>query len=225
MGIYKTDKKVLEVRNNASAFLNGITSNTMGAPRNAFLNIHGRIIAVFDQTKVDEDTYWLIMENNCLQPVISHISRYAALSNAQVEELARKVYFDLDNSYSLQPDERAVEQKQGRLIISPRELNADVSEEEFKLFRLRHGIPRQGEDFHDEMILNVSVNEFVSFTKGCYLGQEPVSKVYNRSRPTWKLVVKKEKECNEAERQKMTSRCVDPESGETSGFVFVKNEG
>ena len=30
-------------------------------------------------------------------------------------------------------------------------------------------------------LLNISVDQFTSHTKGCYLGQEPVSKVYNRA--------------------------------------------
>jgi len=49
MKIYKSNKTVLSLRNNAVAFLNGLTSNAMDKPWNAFVDIHGMIISVFDQ--------------------------------------------------------------------------------------------------------------------------------------------------------------------------------
>ena len=72
-------------------------------------------------------------------------------------------------------------------------------------------------------MLNVSATELVSFTKGCFLGQEPASKVHNRSRPTWQLMVKYTHECSEEENNKMTSRVLDPDTNNMMGFVFVRN--
>ena len=45
----RLDKIVLSIKPNAETFLNGLTSNALDAPQNAFLNLHGRIIATFDQ--------------------------------------------------------------------------------------------------------------------------------------------------------------------------------
>ena len=92
------------------------------------------------------------------------------------------------------------------------------------LFRVVNHIPVQGIDYRDEFLLNISDEEFVSYAKGCFLGQEPISKVHNRSKPTWKLVVRYQDECTEEERQKMTSVVVDPATRRTMGFVFVRNE-
>ncbi|MBP6344212.1 MAG: hypothetical protein KA403_09765, partial [Candidatus Omnitrophica bacterium] len=63
----------------------------------------------------------------------------------------------------------------------------------------------------------------VSYTKGCFLGQEPIAKVHNRSKPTWKLVVRPEDESSPEDQAKMTSKTRDPQSGKIIGFVFVKN--
>ena len=101
---------------------------------------------------------------------------------------------------------------------------AQVSDEEFTLFRLQNNIPLQGVDYTDEFLLNVSEDEFVSFAKGCFLGQEPISKVHNRSRPAWKLVVRYEDECGAQEKQKMTSTVVDPKTHRRTGFIFVPNK-
>ena len=51
MRLHQLNKAVLSVKNNAAKFLNGITSNTLDQPRNAFLDLHGKIVAVFDQVK------------------------------------------------------------------------------------------------------------------------------------------------------------------------------
>src|SRR3989338_4843053 len=121
-----------------------------------------------------------------------------------------RAYFDLDAGYKPGPDEWMVPQEQGQLVITPKTLEAMVSTEEFTRFRLTHGMPLQGVDYTDEFLLNVSDGKFVSYTKGCFLGQEPVAKVHNRSKPTWKLEVRCEDECSDEEKAKMTSKMTDP---------------
>lgn len=224
MKLYKTNKSVLQFQNNATQFLNGLTSNDMDKPNNAFLNVHGKIVATFDQIKIDENRVLVIMEQSFVDQALQHIDKYVKLSGIKVETLDHNVYFDLDGNGVLQEGDWAIPQNQGKLIITKHDLDANVSDEEFTVFRLNHHIPLLGKDYHDELLLNVSVEDFVSFTKGCYLGQEPISKVYNRSKPTWKLVVKNEQDCNEEEKRKMTSKTLDPKTGQTLGYVFVRNE-
>lgn len=220
---YLTNKKVLSVQNNAKDFLHGLTSNDLDQPMNAFLNIHGRIIATFDQIQVNEDFFLLCMEAPYTGKVLEHLEKYAKLSGTHVALTDLKVYFDLDNTLSLEDEDQAIEQEEGKLVLTKRDLESTVSEEEFTMFRLRNNLPLQGIDFTDEMLLNVSTTHYVSFTKGCFLGQEPISKVYNRSKPTWRLVSKLEKDCTEEEKGKMTSKVVNPQTDELMGFVFEKN--
>ena len=85
-------------------------------------------------------------------------------------------------------------------------------------------MPVQGIDFDEELLLNVANEEFVSYTKGCYLGQEIIARVHHRSKPPKKLIVKPLEECQPAEAARMTSKCVDPETGKMVGFIFVDNE-
>ncbi len=224
MKVYRCSKKILSVKNNPEQFLKGLTSNDLDKPQNAFLNIHGRIIAVFDQKKVNEDLFLIAVENDFVQPLTQHISRYLALSKTKVEGRDEKVYFDLVGDYQPGQDEHVFAQKQGQLVMTTKEWESNVSDEEFALFRLQHNIPIHGRDYRDELLLNVSEADQVSFTKGCYLGQEPISKVHNRSRPSWKLMVKYEDECTEEEKAKMTSKVKEPRTGRVKGFVFGKND-
>ena len=223
MRLYQTHKKVLSVQNNSEKFLNGLTSNSLDQPRNAFLDIHGRIIATFDQVKIGNDEFLLALEEAYVEPLLEHVDRYARLSKTNFVVSPRGVYFELDGDCRTDADEALISQKKGNLVLTNEKLPASVREDEFTLFRLKNNIPLLGADYKNEMLLNVSETEFVSFTKGCYLGQEPISKVHNRSKPTWKLVVKFEDECSDEEKMKMTSRAADPVTGRVTGFVFVKN--
>jgi folate-binding protein YgfZ len=101
----------------------------------------------------------------------------------------------------------------------------NISGEEFTLFSLDHSIPLMGVDYQaDEFILNVHEYDYVSYTKGCFLGQEPVAKVHNRAQPSRKLVVAFEDQCSGEEAAKMTSKVKDTASGRTMGFIFKSNK-
>jgi len=208
MKLYALNKTVFRLTNNVEQFLKGLTSNSLDKSYNAFLTIHGKIIATFDQIKIGEDEFLILMESAFVEAALEHLKRYIMLSGVKMEKLEKQVYFDLDKK---------------DLFLSDEVLEATVSPEQYTLFRVQNNRPVQGIDYTNEFLLNVSQTDYVSFTKGCFLGQEPVAKVHNRSKPTRKLIVKYEDECSQEEKQKLTSRILDPETNRKMGFVFVKN--
>ena len=130
----------------------------------------------------------------------------------------QNTYIDLDNRG--QRPIVACEFAENNRALSP-----IISDNEFTLFRLDHNMPLMGVDYQaDEFILNVNEHDYVSYTKGCFLGQEPVAKVHNRAKPSRKLVVAFEDECSPQEAAKMTSKAVDPQLGKAKGFVFISNK-
>lgn len=222
MKIYKLNKTVLSIRNNPAQFLNGITSNSLDKPRNAFLNIHGRIVATFDQIKTGEDEFWVVVETPYVDKLFEHIDRYVKLSGVKIQKLAKNVYYRVEDHSG--QNETVIPQKKGYMLIADEALEAVPPDETFTLLRLKHRMPLQGADYTDDFVLNVDPDEYVSFTKGCFLGQEPVSKVHNRSRPTWQLMVQYEDECDEETKAKMTSKALDPGTKRVLGFTFVRNK-
>jgi tRNA-modifying protein YgfZ len=64
-----------------------------------------------------------------------------------------------------------------------------VSEQAAEIVRVEHGRPRYGVDMDDSVIpQEAGLNErAVSFTKGCYVGQETVARLYYRGRPNRQL--------------------------------------
>jgi folate-binding protein YgfZ len=56
-----------------------------------------------------------------------------------------------------------------------------VGAEAYEILRIEAGIPRYGVDITDDnLILETGLNQAVSFTKGCYLGQEVVERIRSR---------------------------------------------
>ncbi len=209
MRLYKLNDTVLSLKGNASKLLGGLTSNSLDKPFNAFLSLHGRIIATFRQQRISDDEYLIIIPNFVVDQLLKHLELYLKLNGTQVHESSLKAYVDVDTA---------------GLVLKDEEVSAQVSEEEFTAFRLENYLPLLGVDYQqDEFLLNIDEATFVSFAKGCFLGQEPVAKVHNRSKPTRKLVIKFEDECTDEEKGKLTSKAADPTTGRMRGFVFVRN--
>ncbi|MBI5150095.1 MAG: hypothetical protein HZA28_04905 [Candidatus Omnitrophica bacterium] len=223
MRLYQLNKTVLRLTRNPAEFLNGLCSNTLDRPQNAFVNVHGRIVATFEQCRVGDDEFMIVVERAFADGLMAHLEKYIRLSGVRVEKLDRHAYFDVEGGGEPPAGCFSITQKKGRLLVSEEMMPAEVSDAEFTLFRLRNNIPVQGADYRDEFLLNVGDDEFVSYTKGCFLGQEPISKVHNRSRPTWKLVVCSQDECPIDQRQKMTSLAIAPGTRRPMGFVFMPN--
>ena len=223
MKLYKLNKVILQIKNNVAQFLQGLTSNDLDKPQNTFVNINGRIIATFDQLRISDDEFIILVEERFVDGLLNHIDKFVKLSAVKIERLKKNVYFDLDGNTKLEANDHCIPQKKGRLLITDQVLQVHVSQEEFTLFRLKNNIPVQGIDYTDDFILNVS-QDFVSFTKGCFLGQEPIAKVHHRSKPSWKLLVKYEDECTLEEKPKMTSKVVEPQTRRVLGFIFLKND-
>jgi tRNA-modifying protein YgfZ len=66
----------------------------------------------------------------------------------------------------------------------------DGDEAEAEIVRVEHGRPRYGLDLDDSVIpQEAGLNErAVSFTKGCYVGQETVARLYYRGKPNRRLL-------------------------------------
>ena len=63
-----------------------------------------------------------------------------------------------------------------------------VGAEAQNILRIEAGIPRYGVDFsEDNLLLEVGLDRAVSFTKGCYLGQEVVERIRSRGHVNKKL--------------------------------------
>jgi folate-binding protein YgfZ len=108
--------------------------------------------------------------------------------------------------------------------------------EALESLRIEAGVPRYGADFgEDTLPLEAGLLNALSFTKGCYVGQEIVERARSRGHVNWKLVgliveagappAPGEKLLDEGrEVGEVTSSCVSPTLGKTIALAFVRRE-
>ncbi len=201
--VYLLDYIILKFSNHPERIFSGLTSNTLDKEKNAFIDNIGRTVTAFFQLKKDEDMYIAFPKKN-YEKLMAHLEKSLKLTKVKIEKTDYNVYFTFKK-------EKAELVFSDNIIAAKKELKS-ISEEEFNLYRLKNNIPLPGIDFNHEMMLNVS-EEFVSYSKGCYLGQEVIARVKYLGKPPKKLAV--------TEGEKVTSKAVI--DGEVKGFGFVKN--
>lgn len=217
------DSVALELAPGAGRFLQAYTTQNPTAPRGAFIDAKGRAVAVYDHVRLSEDRSVLMVARTVVERLRQHLKNYLFLTDASLRELPHSVYWDLDGAAVPADSAWVLPQTAGTLFVTTQKMDAPVSGEEFCRFRWNHRIAMQGADYDDPMLLNLNEPGLVSFTKGCYLGQEIMARVHYRSRPPLRLAAVREADCPAELREKMTSRFRDPGTGEVRGFVFLPN--
>ncbi|MBZ5544204.1 MAG: aminomethyltransferase family protein [Acidobacteriia bacterium] len=108
--------------------------------------------------------------------------------------------------------------------------------EALETLRIEAGIPRYGAELgEDTLLLEAGLTDAVSFTKGCYIGQEIVERSRSRGHVNWKLVgliarapeppspgtklIAEGKEVGE-----VTSACASPTLAKTITLAYVRRE-
>ncbi|MBI3315905.1 MAG: hypothetical protein HYZ87_02900 [Candidatus Omnitrophica bacterium] len=217
-----TSKKILRFSPKACEFLKGYSTQVCEAPKGAFVDLRGRVVALFYQKKISEDEALVVMESSVVEPTILHLDRYLRLMGTAALPERSRVYFDFEKSYVPGSGEWVIPEAGGQLVLTAKNLKATATEDDYTLFRLKHSIPLQGVDFQDEMLLNIGDEDYVSYTKGCYFGQEIVARVHFRSKPPQKLAVKAEDELGPEAAGRLTSKTFDPGTGKVWGFIKGK---
>lgn len=108
--------------------------------------------------------------------------------------------------------------------------------EALETLRIEAGIPRYGEDLDESTLpLETGMLTAISFTKGCYIGQEVVERTRSRGHVNWKLMglfvdaaaapASGEKLLLEGKKiGEISSACVSPSLGRTIALAYVRRE-
>lgn len=216
---------VLRLAPQAKEALHGISSQVVTASYNAFLDKQGRIIATVAQHYISDDEIWLVVMHSAQATLLAHLQKMLMFASTQIETLSKQIYFDLELKPTQLQGAVMIPQKAGRLWITDDALTSSVSADEFLNFRLHHGIALHGIDYQQEMLLNITDENYVSYQKGCFLGQEIIARVHYKSRPPKQLVVRYKSELSPDLQVRMTSKLYDPQRDEERGFVFIDNKG
>lgn len=225
MKLYRQDKTVLRVTGAADALLKGYATNDTDKTETAFVDLKGRIVAIALVRRLSADDCLLVIGSSYVERLIRHLAKYLPLLGTRIEpDNAYRVYLHLGHGAEETTETLVIRHRGAETIVTRGEYPADSSKAEYDLYRTSLGLAEQGEDFDEEMLLNIYDTSHVSYTKGCFLGQEILARVHHRSRPPRRLTVLPCSACAPDIVAGMTSVAVDPSTGQARGFVFVDQD-
>ncbi len=176
----------------AADFLERMVSNEVaslapGESREALLlTPKARVIAPLRVLRRDEDDFLLLTEPELGDVVRTHLlrARFAAKCEIELEEHLSAIV--LGEGDGIPTADYGVP---AREVLDEGEADADF--EELERLRIEAGTPRFGREIDDRVLPAEAglVERAVSFTKGCYPGQEPIARLRYRGQANRRLAV------------------------------------
>ena len=201
-GFYEQKRGLIAVHGaEAIQFLNGLVTNDVAGLEDgaqmlaAFPNAQGRLLAVVRVLRT-EDRFLFETEEATHEKVFNNLFRFTFAGDFFVEDLSANYrYFSIfDRSYlpMTQPliefdspagsDYFVQTDDAEDLLTELRNIDAvQVSDEVYDLLRIESGIPKYGVDMDETTIVpELGLEGLISYTKGCYIGQEIIARIHFR---------------------------------------------
>jgi tRNA-modifying protein YgfZ len=153
---------------------NDVAALEVGARCDALLlTAKARVIAPLVVLRRAPDDFLLLTEPELGERVRAELTRFRFAAKAEVELEEHESWVVLGGEEAL--DERP----QGE----------EVDEEAYERWRVESGVPRWGREIDDGVLpAEAGLTEtHVSFTKGCYPGQEPIARLHHRGKVNRRL--------------------------------------
>ena len=137
------------------------------------LTAKSRVIAPLVVLRRGPDDFLLLTEPELGERVRAELMRFRFAAKAEIEPEEHESWVVLG----------------GEEVLDERPAGEEVGEEELERWRVEAGIPRWGREIDDTILpAEAGLTEtHVSFTKGCYPGQEPIARLHYRGRPNRRL--------------------------------------
>jgi folate-binding protein YgfZ len=174
----------------AADFLQRMVSNDVLAGESVdalLLTAKAKVIAPLLVWRRGADDFLLLTEPELGDAVVSHLSRmrFAAKCEIALEEHTSAIVFEADagianRDYGVPASE-----------VLDAALDATFPDEELERLRIEAATPRFGRELDDRVLpAEAGLDErAISFTKGCFPGQEPVARQHHRGKVNRKLRV------------------------------------
>jgi folate-binding protein YgfZ len=193
--LYRLDRGYVTVNGpEAAEFLERMVSNEVvsleaGEARPALLlTPKSRIVAPLRVVRDGSDGFLLITEAALAEKVASTLLRARFAAKCEIELKPYRGYLQLGAGDGIRNDDYGVEAFES---WGEAEREAAEPDEQLERLRIEAGTPVWGREL-DETILPAEAGldaTHVSFTKGCYPGQEPIARLHYRGRPNRRLAV------------------------------------
>jgi tRNA-modifying protein YgfZ len=174
----------------ARDFLQRMVSNDVeAAPCQALLlTAKGRVIAPLVVVQRGDDDYLLLTERGLGEVVRATLTRARFAAKCEIEPEEHTSLLVLGEGEGIPNREYGITAVEVLDAEPPAELLAD---EELERLRIEAGTPRWGREIDDRILpAEAGLTEtHVSFSKGCYPGQEPIARLHYRGKANRRLRV------------------------------------
>lgn len=158
------------------------------------LDVAGKIQSFFYAGKINSSVY-LICSQDCSQVTVNNLEKYIIMEDVEVSN--KKVDFIciispfIDEIISKLPDSncflKGLFLNEEALILWGQNIEfaekvnlPELENEEYRQLRLLSAWPEWNEKINQRLVNETSLEEYaISFSKGCFLGQETVAKIHN----------------------------------------------
>lgn len=202
---YKQERGLIAVwGREAVQFLNGLITNDVAKLDDgaqmlaAFPNVQGRLVAM-TRVRRSGDRFLFETDEATHEKIFQNLFRFTYAGDFFVEDMSDSYgYFEVTGSPEVLKNFESVEvvefdQIAGKDYFVPRgsiiefeQLLSNsgavrLSDELYELLRIERGAPKYGVDMDEStVVLETGIDEAVSFTKGCYIGQEIIARIHFR---------------------------------------------
>jgi tRNA-modifying protein YgfZ len=178
------------------------------------LTAKARLIAPVVVWRRGEDDYLLLTEPELGEPVRAHLAgmRLRAQCEIDLEEHESALVFGGDGIATDFP---------GAVEVLDTGIEPTIDDDELELRRIESGVPRWGRELDDAILpAEAGLDEtHISFSKGCYPGQEPIARLHYRGHVNRKLQVVELDDETTVERVTSTARRPD---GSVVALAYVR---
>lgn len=156
-----------------------------------FTDVKAHVIAYAWVSRIGPERFVLLLASERAETLRAHLDRYLLREDAELKLIppgAWKISNRRTDDWNV-PVAAFGEGCVASVLREPPDDRRLLPAEEFEALRIRLGVPRDGVDVDDRNLpQEVDRNEAaISFTKGCYLGQEPVARIDALGRVNWLL--------------------------------------
>jgi folate-binding protein YgfZ len=181
------------------------------------LTAKGRLIAPLVVWRRGEEDFLLLTEPELGDAVRTHLTRMRLRARCEIEQEEHESVLVFGGDGIATDFPGANEQLDAGLAPT-------LGDDELELRRIEAGVPRWGREL-DDRILPAEAGldaTHISFTKGCYPGQEPIARLHHRGHVNRSLQVVELDDGTEVERVTSTARRPD---GTVVALAYVRTRG
>ena len=187
MRVFQLDSYVLLLSGkDCLKFIDGLSTNKVeGTCTTVFTKSNAKIIDMVEVIVVGENIA-IVGHNQYKKNLLDHLNSRILQQDVSMRDISdfNKVYISFDE-YPMSNEITVVQTFRGWILVAPtsQQVESTLTEKEFNQYRVDHLIPHQGFEITPaHHPFNCGLHNLVHEAKGCYIGQEILTRMRSRNK-------------------------------------------